>query len=426
MSETAIPTKSPTRPFSAFEWMLSLRYLRARRKEGFISVIAGFSFVGIMLGVATLIIVMAVMNGFRSELLSKILGLNGHMIVQPVDSAMTDYDEVNAQIADIPGVRLSFPFVEGQVMASSANAGFGALIRGMRGEDLERLTTVSDNLILGDLENFDEEESVVIGIRLAERLGLRVGDSVTLISPRGSVTAFGTTPRLKAYPIAAIFEIGMSEYDSAFVFMPLEEAQAYLNQEGAVNGVEVFVDNPDDIPRFRAAVEGAVERPIFITDWRQRNVTFFSALEVERNVMFLILTLIVLVAAMNIISGLIMLVKDKAHDIAIMRTMGASRGSVMRIFFITGASIGTVGTLAGLVLGTIVCRNVEVDPPVHFAADRHRAVLARTLLSQPPAGRDGARRRHRRCPDVARPVVPRHALSVVAGGAARSRRSPPL
>jgi lipoprotein-releasing system permease protein len=348
-----------TRPFAAFEWMIALRYLRAQRKAGFISVIAGFSFVGIMLGVATLIIVMAVMNGFRTELMDKILGLNGHIIVQVYDTEFTDFDAVDSQIDGMDGVKLSFPFIEGQAMASSALGGFGALVRGMRQADLERLGTISDNVLQGSLDGFDEGESVAIGIRLAERLGLRAGDRMTLISPRGAATPFGTTPRIKSYPVAAIFEIGMSEYDGAFVFMPFSEAQAYFNQDNLASGIEVFLDDPDQIDTFRQRLDKTIERPIFVSDWRQRNATFFSALEVERNVMFLILTLIVLVAALNIISGLIMLVKDKGHDIAILRTMGATRGSVMRVFFITGAAIGTVGTFAGLLLGTLVCWNVE-------------------------------------------------------------------
>lgn len=352
-------TTHETRPFSAFEWMIAMRYLRAQRKAGYISVIAGFSFLGIMLGVATLIIVMAVMNGFRSELMDKILGLNGHIIVQVYDNPFTDFDEVDRQIDAMNGVKLSFPFIEGQAMASSAVGGFGALVRGMREADLQKLGTISQHILQGSLEGFDEGEGVAIGVRLAERLGLRAGDKITLISPRGAVTPFGTTPRIKSYPVAAIFEIGMSEYDGAFIFMPFPEAQAYFNLDGLASGVEVFLDHPDNVDTFRTALDETITRPIFVSDWRQRNATFFSALEVERNVMFLILMLIVLVAALNIISGLIMLVKDKGHDIAILRTMGATRGAVMRVFFITGAAIGVVGTLAGLVLGTVVCWNVE-------------------------------------------------------------------
>jgi lipoprotein-releasing system permease protein len=348
-----------TRPFSPFEWMLSLRYLRARRKEGFISVIAGFSFLGIVLGVATLIIVMAVMNGFRKELLDKILGLNGHLLVQPLEKPLTDWQEVAARIDKIRGIRLGAPIVEGQALASSPfNAG-GVLVRGIRLTDLEKLPSVINNIRQGSLGGFDEGQGVAIGRRLADQLSLRSGDNITLVAPRGAVTALGTTPRIKVYKIAAVFEIGMSEYDSAMVFMPLKEAQAYFNRAGDVTALEVYTDDPDRVDAYRKAVQEAAGRPIFIIDWRQRNATFFNALQVERNVMFLILTLIVLVAALNIVSGLIMLVKDKGQDIAILRTMGATQGSIMRVFLITGASIGVVGTIVGFLLGIVVCLNIE-------------------------------------------------------------------
>jgi lipoprotein-releasing system permease protein len=350
---------SGTRPFSPFEWMLSLRYLRARRKEGFISVIAGFSFLGIMLGVATLIIVMAVMNGFRHELLDKILGLNGHLLIQPLEKPLTDWEQVSARIAQAPGIRLAAPIVEGQALASSPfNAG-GVLIRGIRLADLEKLPSVAKNIKQGTLAGFDEGQGVAIGRRLADQLSLRAGDNITLVAPRGAVTPMGTTPRIKVYKIAAVFEIGMSEYDSAFVFMPLKEAQAYFNRAGDVTAIEVYTDNPDRVDAYRKAVQDAAQRPIFMIDWRQRNATFFNALQVERNVMFLILTLIVLVAALNIVSGLIMLVKDKGQDIAILRTMGATQGAIMRVFLITGASIGVVGTLVGFLLGVVICLNIE-------------------------------------------------------------------
>src|SRR5262245_42092081 len=355
------PMKQPTRtrPFSPFEWMLSLRYLRARRREGFISVIAGFSFLGIMLGVATLIIVMAVMNGFRKELLSKILGLNGHLLVQPLETPLTDWDAVAGRIAQIPGIALAAPLVEGQALASSPFNASGVLVRGVRGADLARLPSIASNIKQGTLEGFDEGQGVAIGRRLADQLSIRAGDNVTLVAPRGAQTIMGTTPRIKVYKVAAVFEIGMSEYDTAFVFMPLPEAQLYFNRSGDVTAIEVYTTNPDRIDIFRRLVQDGAGRPIFIVDWRQRNATFFNALQVERNVMFLILTLIVLVAALNIISGLIMLVKDKGHDIAILRTIGATQGAVMRIFLITGASIGVVGTLMGFVVGLVVCLNVE-------------------------------------------------------------------
>jgi len=348
-----------THPFSPFEWMLSLRYLRARRKEGFISVIAGFSFLGIMLGVATLIIVMAVMNGFRQELLTKILGLNGHLLIQPLESPLTDFAAVADRVSKVDGVYLAAPLVEGQALASSPFNASGVVVRGMRGGDLMKLTQVSSNIKQGTLDGFDDGQGIAIGSRLAEQLSVRAGDNLTLVAPRGAVTPMGTTPRIKAYKIAAVFEIGMSEYDSAFVFMPLTEAQAYFNRAGDVTAIEVYTNNPDRIDDYRKAVTDAAGRPIYMVDWRQRNATFFNALQVERNVMFLILTLIVLVAALNIVSGLIMLVKDKSSDIAILRTMGATQGAIMRVFLITGASIGVVGTLTGFLIGTVVCSYIE-------------------------------------------------------------------
>jgi lipoprotein-releasing system permease protein len=348
-----------TRAFSPFEWMLSLRYLRARRKEGFISVIAGFSFLGIMLGVATLIIVMAVMNGFRKELLDKILGLNGHLLIQPLEKPLTDWEEVASRVAGVQGIRLAAPIVEGQALASSPFNASGVLIRGIRLMDLEKLPSIANNIKQGSLKGFDDEQGVAIGRRLADQLSLRSGDNITLVAPRGAVTPMGTTPRIKVYKIAAVFEIGMSEYDNAMVFMPLKEAQAYFNRAGDVTAIEVYTDNPDRVDRYRKVVQDAALRPIFMIDWRQRNATFFNALQVERNVMFLILTLIVLVAALNIVSGLIMLVKDKGQDIAILRTMGATQGAIMRVFLITGASIGVVGTIVGFMLGVVVCLNIE-------------------------------------------------------------------
>ncbi len=359
MAAAGAPTRSATRPFAPFEWLLAGRYLRARRKEGFISVIAGFSFLGIALGVATLVIVMAVMNGFRKELLSKILGLNGHIVIQAQDSPLRDYAEVSKRIGAVPGVAQALPLVEGQALASSPfNAG-GVLVRGVRSEDVRHIRAIAGTIIEGGLDLFDSGQGVLIGRRLAEQLSLRAGDQITLVAPRGAVTPMGTTPRIKTYPVAAIFEIGMSEYDGAFVFMPFEEAQAYFNRDGDASAIEIYLDDADSVDRVQPEIEQAADRQILLVDWRRRNATFFSALEVERNVMFLILTLIVLVAALNIISGLIMLVKDKGRDIAILRTMGATRGAIMRVFLITGASIGFVGTFVGLMLGVAVCWNIE-------------------------------------------------------------------
>ena len=357
--DNAMSETPKTRPFAPFEWLISLRYLRARRKEGFISVIAGFSFLGIMLGVATLIIVMAVMNGFRKELLDKILGLNGHLLVQPLESPLTDWKEVADRINTVKGIRLAAPIVEGQALATSPFGATGVLIRGIRSDDLTNITSIAKNIKQGTLEGFDEGQGLAIGRRLADQLSVRAGDNITIVAARGAVTPMGTLPRTKSYRVAAVFEIGMTEYDSAFVFMPIAEAQAYFNRPNDVTAIEVYTTDPDRIDEFRKNVTEAAGRPIFMVDWRQRNATFFNALQVERNVMFLILTLIVLVAALNIISGLIMLVKDKGGDIAILRTMGASQGAIMRIFLITGASIGVVGTVIGFLVGTVICMNIE-------------------------------------------------------------------
>ena len=363
MSEAATTTASIPRgakPFSTFERMVAWRYLRSRRKDTVISVISLISFVGIMLGVATLIIVMAVMNGFRAELLTRILGVNGHLIVQPIDRVFDDYAEVAGRIEGVPGVRYAIPLIEGQVLANGrVGSGTGALVRGVREADMKKMELVATNILQGTLDGFDMSEGVAIGRRMADNLGLAKGDGIQLVAPEGDVTPFGITPRQKIYPVTAIFEVGMSEYDASIVFMPLEEAQMYFNLDGLVQTVEVFVDNPDAIDAMRSQVEVAAQRQVFLTDWRQRNQTFFSALQVERNVMFMILTLIVLVAALNIISGLIMLVKDKGRDIAILRTMGATSGAVMRIFMMTGAAIGVTGTIAGVLLGVVVCLNVE-------------------------------------------------------------------
>ncbi len=349
-----------SKPFGVFERLVAWRYLRSKRKETVVSVIAGFSFAGIMLGVATLIIVMAVMNGFRAELINRILGINGHMIVQPIDEPFSDYTNLAKRIEGVDGVEMALPIVEGQTLASgNGGAGTGALVRGITVADIERLTWVSENIRAGDLVGFAAEEGVLIGTRMADSLGLIAGDSITLVSPEGDVTPFGVTPRVKSYPISGIFEIGMSEYDASIIYMPLSEAQLYFNTEDEVQSIEVFIDEPDSVNDFRPLIETAAERQIFITDWQQRNQTFFSALQVERNVMFMILTLIILVAALNIISGLIMLVKDKGRDIAILRTMGATSTSVMRIFFMTGSAIGVAGTGAGVILGVVVCLNVE-------------------------------------------------------------------
>ena len=353
-------TNKDTAPFCAFERKISMRYLRARRKEGFISVIAGFSFFGIMLGVATLIIVMAVMNGFRGELMSKILGFSGHATVYSASlEPIRDFDEISKRIAKSQGITRAIPFIEGQVMASSQRANTGALVRGIREADLQRLPSINNDKLQGSIVNFDKSQGVAVGYRLAWKHRLNLGDNLVIISPNGPDTIFGNAPRIREYPIVAIFEIGMSEYDQSVIYMPLADAQEYFAQEEGASAIELMVDNPDLIDSYIARLQTPENRALQFVSWKRSNETFFNALAVERNVMFLILTLIILVAALNIISGLIMLVKDKGRDIAILRTMGASRASIQRIFFMTGAAIGVTGTLAGIALGVVVCLNVE-------------------------------------------------------------------
>ena len=348
-----------TKPFAPFEWLLASRYLRARRKEGFISVTAVVSFLGITLGVATLIIVMAVMNGFRKDLFAKILGLNGHIVVYKVGAPFDDYLSMAEIVARAQGVERAIPLIEGQVMVSSPVQALGAAVRGIAETDLKSLPLVADNIRYGTLDGFDNSGGIAVGIRLANMLRLNEGDMITIISPRGAATPFGTAPRSKSYPITAIFELGMAEYDKTMMFLPLEEAQRYFSKVGEVDILEVIISDPEAVDAASAAIRAEAGPTINVTDWRQRNETFFTVLEVERNVMFIILSLIVLVAALNIISGMMMLVKEKGRDIAILRTMGATKGAVMRVFLITGASIGIVGTLAGLVLGVVFCMHIE-------------------------------------------------------------------
>jgi len=347
--------------FARFEWMLAARYLRARRAEGFISVIAAFSLLGIFLGVGTLIVVMAVMNGFRVELLGRILGLNGHVRVQASAGVLTDHQRVGDILKGMAGVVRVAPLVEGQVMATANNAATGALVRGLTGADLLNSTLISSKIVAGSLAEFTDAAPVaVVGQRLAGRLGLAVGDSLTVISPQTTATPFGTVPRSRSYRIVAAFEVGMFEYDSTFIFVPLRSAQAYFRTGDGVSGIEVMLADADAAPAMRSTILKAIGPGHRIYDWQEANSHFFTALQVERNVMFLILTLIILVAVFNIISSLIMLVKDKGQDIAILRTMGATQGAIMRVFLIAGSSIGVVGTLLGVAGGLGFAANIDV------------------------------------------------------------------
>ncbi len=347
--------------FSAFERMVAMRYLRARRQEGFVSVIAGFSLVGIALGVATLIIVMSVMNGFRQELLGRILGVNGHLAVYGAEGPFPEYQDVVTRLREIPGVRNVSPQVQGQVLVAASGMASGGVVRGVEAADLLSRSEIAGNVVAGSLDTFGGEDDAVvaIGSRLAQRLSVGVGDSLTVVSPQGTTTVMGTLPRMKAYRVIALFQVGMFEYDSTFVYMPMSAAQTFFRLAERANGIEVFVDDPEKVGEVRVRIASVLGPNFRSLDWEQSNSSFFNAIQVERNVMFLILSLIILVAAFNIIAGLIMLVKDKGRDIAILRTMGATRGMILRIFFMSGASIGVVGTLTGFVLGLVFAENIE-------------------------------------------------------------------
>jgi lipoprotein-releasing system permease protein len=345
--------------FGRFERLVAWRYLRPTRGEGFISVIAGFALVGIALGVGTLIVVLAVMNGFRAELLDRVLGVNGHATVVSGPDGIADFDALVARLHDALGVVGAMPYVEGQVMANANDVASGAIVRGVRPADLQAREVIAGNVQQGSLVGLNAPGAAAIGSRMAQRMGLGLGSQVTLISPKGAATAFGSVPRIKTFTVAAIFEVGMYEYDNSFVYVPLEDAQAYFQLPDRVNAVEIMVADPERIGAYRRELLGRLGPELRLVDWQQLNSHFFAALEVERNVMFLILTLIILVAAFNIITGITMLVKSKGRDIAILRTMGATKATIVRIFFLSGASIGVAGTLIGFVLGLLFALNID-------------------------------------------------------------------
>jgi len=345
--------------FSKFERLTAWRYLRAKRKEGFISVITGFAFTGIALGVATLIIVMSVMNGFKAELLNRILGINGHIsITSSAGFPFNNYKKAVQDLQNIDEIELALPLIEKQLLISSGKIAEGAIVRGINGDDILKKKVMRDGFSTIDMAEF-KGEVVVLGEKLARKLGVYINDEITLISPNGKVTAFGTVPRIKSYRVIGMFNMGMHEYDANYLFMPLEAAQKYFGLKDAVSVIDVSLKDEKDLAKTRAMLEKSVSLDAYVYDWKQTNAAFFNAIDVERNVMFLILTLIILVAAFNIITGLIMLVKDKSRDVAVLRTMGATRAMIMRIFFMDGAFIGVVGTTIGVILGLLFCHNIE-------------------------------------------------------------------
>jgi lipoprotein-releasing system permease protein len=347
--------------FNAFERKVAARYLRARRGERFVSVIAIFSLVGIALGVATLIIVMSVMNGFRQELISQILGLNGDVGVYGASGPLTNYDDISARIRAVHGVTAAFPIVQGEVLMSGPQGGaVGGIARGITPDGLVSLPTVANHVVAGNLEDLTGDGVIAIGGSLATQFNLQVGSNITLILPQGKATIIGTIPSIQSFRVVAIFQTGMQQYDSSFVFLPLAAAQTLFQQPNAATQIQVFVQNPDhDDAVKRDIVNALPATQVNIQDWRQNNDSFLAAVTVEGNVMFLILTLIIVVAAFNVISSLIMMVKDKAKDIAILRTMGASSGAILRIFLMCGASVGILGTLIGFGLGVVFCAYIE-------------------------------------------------------------------
>jgi lipoprotein-releasing system permease protein len=354
---------NPAPPFGLWERSIAARYLRAKRKNGGVALISAISFIGVMLAVAVLIIVMSVMNGFRAELLGRILGFNGHMYVTGPVLGPGERDQAIARLKAIPGVVQVSPMVEAQALVQGRSQTAGAVVRGMSPADVRASKFISSNIKRGSMRGFGDGEYggdvILVGDRLAAAMGVEPGDSLTLTSPSASATAFGSTPQSKAYTVGGIFSVGMSQFDEAYIYMPLAQAQLFFGRDQSVDKIEIKLDDPDHIAAVRPAVLNAAGPDGIVSDWRDENQAFFGALEVERTTMRLILMLIVAIAAMNIISGLIMLVKNKGRDIAILRTMGAGQGAILRIFFMSGAAIGVLGTLAGLLVGILFCTFIQ-------------------------------------------------------------------
>jgi lipoprotein-releasing system permease protein len=357
----ARPTRA--RPFSAWERSIAIRYLLTKRRNGGVALISLISFSAIALAVAALIITMSIMNGFRTELSAKILGFNGHAYVvggalDPAERAATV-----ARIRRVPGVIQAYPVVEAEALIQGPASAAGAVVRGVAPEDLRATPIVAANIKSGSLAQYgvgaDGGDQVLVGQKLAETLGVSAGDPVTVISPNGAATVMGSAPTRKTYIVGGVFSVGMSEYDQAFIYMPLAQAQLLFGRDTAVDFIEVNLADPDKAPALKDSLATAGGPGAVVTDWTEKNHAYFTALAVERNVMRYIFMFIVALAALNIISGLVMLVKNKGRDIAILRTMGAGQGAILRIFFMAGATIGLLGTLSGLAFGVLFCLNIE-------------------------------------------------------------------
>jgi lipoprotein-releasing system permease protein len=347
--------------FNAFERMVAGRYLRARKGERFVSIIAIFSLVGIALGVATLIVVTSVMSGFQTELVSRILGVNGHVTIEAyAGQKLSDYEALAAKLRALPGVVSAVPVLDGQVLMSTDGGGArGGLVRGIAPADLAALRQIGDHIQAGSLADFNGEDAIAIGVGLARAYRLRIGDPLTLVSPQGAVTAFGTIPRVRAYKVAAIFDAGLYEFNTAVVFLPLPAAQIYFQKPDSVTAIELRLADPQRVDDLAVPLaELLAGKPVYARDWRHANDTIIGVLQVQKDTMFIVLGMIVMVAAFNVISSLIMLVKDKRADIAVLRTIGASSGAIMRIFLMCGAFVGVSGTVIGTALGIAVVRNI--------------------------------------------------------------------
>jgi lipoprotein-releasing system permease protein len=348
--------------FGPFERMVAGRYLRARKGERFVSIIAIFSLVGIALGVATLIVVTSVMSGFQTELVSRFLGVNGHISIEAyAGQKIEGYDGIVRRIQTIPGVVSVIPMLDGEVLLSDSGsgAGRGGLAKGISQDDLRKLSQISNHILAGSLDDFKGDDAIAIGIGLATSYRLRPGDNLTLISPQGAATAFGSIPRVRAYRIAAVFDAGLSTYNTSVVFLPLPAAQVFFQKPQGVTGIEIRLANPDDVGTVASQLGPILQgQKVFARDWRHANDTIISVLRVQKDTMFIVLGMIVLVAAFNVISSLIMLVKDKRADIAVLRTIGASSGAIMRVFLMCGAFVGVSGTIIGTIIGIIFCRNI--------------------------------------------------------------------
>nr|WP_294563447.1 lipoprotein-releasing ABC transporter permease subunit [uncultured Rhodopila sp.] len=347
--------------FGPFERMVAGRYLRARKGERFVSIIAIFSLVGIALGVATLIVVTSVMSGFQVELVSRILGVNGHITVEAyAGQKLDDYQKLVAQVRGLPDVASATPVLDGQALLSTEGGGArGGLVRGISLDDLRALHPISDHIVSGSLSNFTGDDAILVGVGLASAYRLRVGGSLTVISPEGAATAFGTIPRVRAYKVVAIFDAGLNDYNSSVVFLPLPAAQIFFQKPNAVTGIEIRLHDPDQVNAVGRELAPLLQgRQVYARDWRHANDTIIGVLQVQKDTMFIVLGMIVLVAAFNVVSSLIMLVKDKRSDIAVLRTIGASSFSILRIFLMCGAFVGVSGTFIGTIIGVLFCRNI--------------------------------------------------------------------